>query len=147
MYQSFCQIIQKVLGKYIRPYVFYILLGDRKKSRNALIKKRQTFINNLQINNKNVEINSQNEQNKNNIWLCLWCGEINKNINDKYCTNCKKEKDKKTIKVICHICKQEKLNGYKCKSCNIQVKYDCPKCKKALPIRIQKCVYCEKNIK
>ena len=103
--------------------------------------------NNLQINNKNVEINSQNEQNKNNIWLCLWCGEINKNINDKYCTNCKKEKDKKTIKVICFICKQEKLNGYKCKSCNIQVKYDCPKCKKPLPIRIQKCVYCEKNIK
>ena len=31
MYQSFCQIIQKVLVKYIRPYVFDILLGDRKK--------------------------------------------------------------------------------------------------------------------
>ena len=31
MYQSFCQIIQKVLIKYIGPYVFDILLGDRKK--------------------------------------------------------------------------------------------------------------------
>ena len=36
MYQSFCQIIQKVLVKHIRPYVLDVLFGDRKKSRNAL---------------------------------------------------------------------------------------------------------------
>ena len=36
MYQSFCQIIQKVLVKYIRPYVFDILLGEYKKNRNIL---------------------------------------------------------------------------------------------------------------
>ena len=131
--------VKKIVKRFIQVY-------DARKT-NALIKKGWAFVNNLQINNKNFEINSQNEQNKNNTWLCLCCGETNKNINDRYCQNCKKEKDNKIIKVICYLCKQEKLNNNKCKSCNIQVKYDSPKCKKQLPIRIKKCVYCEKNIK
>ena len=36
MYQSFCQIIQKVLVKYIRPIVFDILMAKYKKGRNIL---------------------------------------------------------------------------------------------------------------
>ncbi len=45
MYQSFCQIIQKVLVKHIRPYVFGILTsGEKNKNtilRNLLLKDRR----------------------------------------------------------------------------------------------------------
>ena len=36
MYQSFCQIIQRVLVKFIRPIVFDIIMGKYKKGRNVL---------------------------------------------------------------------------------------------------------------
>ena len=48
MYQSFCQIIQKVLVKHIRPYIFDLLMENRKKVfnvlRNLLISKNNRFM-------------------------------------------------------------------------------------------------------
>ena len=36
MYQSFCQIIQKVLVRHVRPYVFNILTADQRNTKNLL---------------------------------------------------------------------------------------------------------------
>ena len=102
----------------------------------------------LQIyDNNNDEINNNNIQNNNNFWICFWCGEINYNIKEKYCSNCKKPNDKKNKKVICYMCKREKINNNRCNVCGIEVQQNCPKCKKALPIKITQCLYCKNNIK
>ena len=45
------------------------------------------------------------------------------------------------------MCKREKINNNRCNVCGIEVQQNCPKCKKALPIRITQCLYCKNNIK
>jgi len=139
MYQSFCQIIQKVLVKHVRPYVFYKLTEEQKKSKNLLknlllktnrwnmlrikpyLDRWVNYIRKFQVrNNKGrqlFDIRNNNEQKKNKLikyfdkWSLLT--KLFNNANNADIANREKNKYIGANKIIDGLKKLTKRNAFK----------------------------------